>query len=72
MMVSDTVKELILQRGVTQAWVVERMNLLCPSIHMDRVKFSAVVCGTRKMSADELLAFCKALEQSPDVFIKAS
>ena len=67
--VSETVKRLLDEQGRTQAWVVQRMNLQNPQI-INRTKFSAVVTGKRKMSGDELLIFCKALEISPDEFLK--
>lgn len=44
------------------------MNSINPSLDMDRSKFSAIITGNRKMTGDELLAFCMALEISPDVF----
>lgn len=69
--VSDTVKRLLNEQGRTQAWVIQRMNLQTPEIDMDRSKFSAIVTGKRKMTGDELLAFCKALEITPDEFLTA-
>ena len=35
---------------------------------MDKNKISGIVAGSRKMTGDELLAFCMALEVSPDIF----
>lgn len=67
--VSETVKRLLDEQGRTQAWVVQRMNTQKPQI-MDRAKFSAIVNGKRKMSGDELLIFCKALEVNPDEFLR--
>lgn len=67
--VSDTVKRILNEQGRTQTWVVQRMNKQVPRI-MDRTKFSAIVNGKRKMSGDELLIFCKALEVNPDEFLK--
>lgn len=67
--VSATVKRVLSEQGRTQAWVVRKMNLQAPGIDMDKTKFSAIVTGKRKMSGDELLVFCKALEITPDEFL---
>lgn len=64
------VKALLVEHGVKQKWIIERMNRLNPSLNMDRSKFSAIVRGGRKMTGDELLIFCKALGESPDSFYK--
>lgn len=68
--VADTAKRVLRKEGRTQAWVIKRMNEVYPNLEMDRNKFSAIVLGKRKMSGDELIAFCKALEISPDEFTK--
>lgn len=70
MSVSEKVRAIIESQGRTQTWIVARINQLMPEIKMDRSKFSAIIRGNRKMSADELLAFCRALEISPDVFLE--
>lgn len=67
--ISDTAKKILKEQGRTQRWVAERMNNINPTLEMDRSKFSAIITGNRKMTGDELLAFCMALEISPDVFI---
>lgn len=69
MKTSVGVKMLINSRGVRQTWVVEQMNLVDPHINMSKAKFSAIVCGTRKMTGDELIAFCVATGTSPDYFV---
>ena len=66
--IQDTVRKTIKKQGRTQKWVTEKMNSINPSLDMDRSKFSAIITGNRKMTGDELLAFCMALEISPDVF----
>ncbi len=66
--IPDTVRKTIKKQGRTQKWVTEKMNSINPSLDMDRSKFSAIITGNRKMTGDELLAFCMALEISPDVF----
>ena len=66
--ISDTAKKILKEQGRTQRWVAERMNDINPTLEMDRSKFSAIITGNRKMTGDELLAFCMASEISPDVF----
>ena len=66
--IPDTVRKTIKKQGRTQKWVTEKMNSINPSLDMDRSKFSAIITGNRKMTGDELLAFCMELEISPDVF----
>lgn len=66
--VEDTVKRLLNEQGRTQRWVIEKMNLIAPELNMNKTKFSAIVVGKRKMSGDELISFCKALEITPDEF----
>lgn len=68
--VVDTVRRLLDEQGRTQVWVIQKMNSQAPGIDMDRCKFSAIITGKRRMSGDELLAFCKALEVNPDEFLK--
>lgn len=68
--VADNAKRVLREEGRTQTWVIKRMNEVYPNLGMDRSKFSAIVLGKRKMSGDELIAFCKALEISPDEFTK--
>ncbi|MEZ3486042.1 MAG: helix-turn-helix transcriptional regulator [Lachnospiraceae bacterium] len=65
-----TVKRLLDEQGRTQVWVTQKMNLYDPEINMDTSKFSAIITGRRKLSGDELLAFCKALEVTPDEFLR--
>lgn len=69
MRVSDIVKKIIDEQGRTQVWVAYKMNEADPSLDMDKNKLSAITTGRRQMSGDELLAFCKAIEISPDVFL---
>ena len=69
--VAETVKRVLDEQGRTQAWVVRKMNLQTPEIDMDKTKFSAIITGRRKMSGDELLVFCKALEITPDEFLRS-
>lgn len=68
--VESTAKRLMSEQGRTQIWVVNRMNMISPMLKMDKNKLSAVLAGKRKMSGDELIAFCKALEITPDEFTR--
>ena len=72
MTISETVRKILDEQGRTQTWVIQRMNSQMPEIDMDRSKFSAIVTGKRKMTGDELLLFCKALEITPDEFLTCS
>lgn len=66
MSIPEAIKRVLDSRGCTQTWVFNRMNAINPSLNMNKAKFSSIVCGNRKMSGDELLAFCKAIEINPD------
>lgn len=69
MNISNTIKKILKDQGRSQAWTISRMNEADPVIKMDRSKFSAIVCGSRKMTGDELIAFCKATGTNPDKFL---
>ena len=69
MKTNETVRKLIEQEGRSQAWVAREMNRVNPDINMTNVKLSAIVTGRRIMSSDEILAFCRAMKTSPDVFL---
>lgn len=71
MRVENVIRKTIEERGFRQKWVIEKMNLINPDIRMNRNKFSAIVCGYRKMSGDELIAFCRATETNPDIFLES-
>lgn len=68
--VANTVKRILSEQGRTQKWAVEKMNSMNPELEMDKNKLSAITTGKRTMSGDELLTFCRAMEVSPDEFIK--
>lgn len=68
MSISDTAKRILQSQGRTQKWAAEKMNEISPELEMDKNKISAIITGNRKMTGDELLVFCMALEVSPDVF----
>lgn len=67
-----TVRDIIKDRGLRQIWVVEQMNRIDPTLNMNKAKFSAIVCGGRRMTADELVAFCVATETNPNYFRDAA
>ncbi len=68
MKTSDGVRSLVKNKGLRQVWVVEQMNRIAPDLNMSKAKFSAIVCGERKMTGDELIAFCVATGTNPDYF----
>lgn len=72
MRTSDGVRKLIKDKGLRQTWVVDQMNRADPTLGMNKVKLSAIVCGSRKMTGDELIAFCVATGVSPDYFCEAA
>ena len=69
MRTNETVQKLMEAEGRTQTWVAQEMNRIDPEIKMTNVKLSAIVTGKRAMSGDEMLAFCRAMKKSPDVFL---
>lgn len=68
--VADTAKRVLNEQGRTQVWVINRMNSIFPSLNMNRNKMSSILAGKRKMTGDELIGFCRALQISPDEFTK--
>ena len=68
--VRENVRRILYEQGRTQIGVVKRMNELNPQISMNVSKFSWIITGRRKMSGDELLTFCMAVEISPEEFLK--
>lgn len=72
MRTSDGVKKLIKDKGLRQSWIVEQMNRVDPTLSLNSKKFSAIVCGRRKMTGDELIAFCMATDTNPNYFRDAA
>lgn len=70
--VEPIAKGIIENRGLRQNWVVEQMNRIAPDLNMSPVKFSAIICGDRRMTGDELIAFCIATGTNPEHFCKAA
>lgn len=69
MCISQIMKKQLQDTGRSQTWVISKMNEISPKINMDSNKMSAIFHNKRKISGDELLAFCMALEISPDLFL---
>lgn len=72
MNVEPAIRNIIKNRGLRQAWVVDQMNLVNPNLNMSKAKLSSIVCGGRQMTADELVAFCVATETNPNYFQDAA
>ena len=66
MSVNEAIKSAIDDSGRTQVWVANKINAINPSLNMDKSKLSAALNGKRKISGDEFIALCKALEISLD------
>lgn len=66
MSVNEAIKSAIDDSGRTQVWVANKINAINPSLNMDNNKLSAALNGKRKISGDEFIALCKALEINPD------
>ncbi len=66
MSVNEAIKSAIDDSGRTQVWVAAKINAINPSLNMDKSKLSAALNGKRKISGDEFIALCKALEISLD------
>ena len=66
MSVNEAIKSAIDDSGRTQVWVANKINAINPSLNMDKSKLSAALNGKRKISGDEFIALCKALEINPD------
>lgn len=72
MNVEPAVREIVENRGLRQTWIVDQMNRIAPELSMSKAKFSAIVCGGRKMTGDELMVFCLATGTNPDYFRNAA
>lgn len=72
MNVEPAVRNIIRDKGLRQTWIVDQMNLVDPALGMSKVKLSAIVCGGRKMTGNELIAFCVATNTCPDYFYNAA
>lgn len=66
MSVNEAIRNVIDDSGRTQVWVAAKINSIDPKLNMTKAKLSAALNGKRKISGDEFIALCKALEISPD------
>ncbi len=71
MEINEKMKEVIRSEGRTQRWIVEEMNKADPELNISDATFSAAMKGRRKVTAKEMIAFCKAVNKSPEIFIEA-
>ncbi len=56
-------KKYLEEHGITQAF-------LCRKTGLSSVKLSNIINGNRKLTADELITICKALNVSTDTFLE--
>lgn len=70
MTASEIIKAELTGSGRTQTWLVSKVNAIDPQVNMSKTKLSASLIGKRKISADEFIALCKALEISPDLIVE--
>lgn len=66
MSLNEAIKNAIEESGRTQTWVASKANAINPSINLTVVKLNASLRGNRKITGDEFIALCKALEINPD------
>lgn len=66
MSVNEAIRTIIEESGRTQTWVASKANTINPHINMTVGKLSASLNGNRKITGDEFIALCKALEINPD------
>lgn len=71
-MVNAAVKRFIEERGVTQKWLINKMNSVSPELDMNKQKMSAIMTNRRRLNCDEFLAICKVFEVSPDIFVQSA
>ena len=74
MNIGKIVGSIISERGMTQKAVTKRMITLMPELngHLNAKKLSAVIKGKRKMTCDELIAFCIVMDVDPAAFMMAA
>ena len=66
MSVNEALKSVIADSGRTQTWVITRVNRINPNVNMTKNKLCSALNGKRKITGDEFIALCKALEINPD------
>jgi len=63
MQIYEKVRKYIMKNGIKQNVVAKKCNISVST-------FNAMMCGRRKMYAEDLRSICYALEVSPEVFIE--
>lgn len=71
MRINEKMKKIISEEGRTQKWVLQEMNRIEPTIKLTDATFSAAINGNRKVTADELVAFCRVMGKNPEVFMES-
>lgn len=72
MIINEIMRQTIADEGRTQKWTCEEMNRINPELKMNAAKFSAIMTGRRKVTGEEMIAFCKALRKNPEIFTRIS
>ena len=63
MTVNQKIKKYLEEHGITQMWLSQNTGIA-------QEKTSNIVNGKRRVTADELLSICSALNISADLFLK--
>lgn len=74
MNIGKIIGSIIMEKGMTQTSVTQRMVKLMPELegHFTPKKMSAIIKGKRKMACDELIAFCIVMDVDPAAFMVAA
>ena len=74
MNIGKIVGSIITEKGMTQTSVTKSMIKLMPELegHLTPKKMSAIIKGKRKMTCDELIAFCIVIDIDPSAFMVAA
>lgn len=74
MNVGKIVGSIIYEKGMTQTSVTRNMIKLMPELRgkFNTNKMNAIIKGRRKMTCDELIAFCIVMNVDPAAFLVAA
>lgn len=74
MNVGKIVGSIIYEKGMTQTSVTRNMIKLMPELRgkFNTNKMNAIIKGRRKMTCDELIAFCVVMNVDPAAFLVAA
>lgn len=64
MVVQSKVAQYLEEQGIKQSWLAQKTGLTDNMI-------SGILNGKRKMTADEFVRICKAIEKTPNDFMEA-